>query len=154
MVSEICCFLILLRVSRAWCRSTCAWPHFWRKKQSNKMFISLAERVGFAREPWEASVLQERKQQEERMGNLLQVGFNMLALLPAKVDQVSVLYVKFKIGARRERLPQWSHCLKTVFQLLLFSLKLICWLFFVKLKAWLSNNVHGLLPSVLHSGEF
>lgn len=48
----------------------------------------------------------ERKQQEEGMGNLLQVGFNMIALLPAKLDQVSVLYLKFKIGARRERLPQ------------------------------------------------
>lgn len=68
----------------------------------------------------------ERKQQEEGMGNLLQVGFNMLALLPAKLDQVSVLYLKFKTGARRERLPQLSHYLKTLFQLLLFNIKLIC----------------------------
>lgn len=55
-----------------------------------------------------------RKQQEQRMENLLQVRFNMLALPPAKLDQVSVLYLKFKFGARRERLPHLSHYLKTI----------------------------------------
>lgn len=54
------------------------------------------------------------KQQEESMGNLLQVGFKMLTLLPAKWDQVSVLYLKFKTGARRGRLPHLGHYLNCI----------------------------------------